>query len=237
MKINAQTPTETSCMNPQVISYLALRRALGILGLSFPVILVAGSMISGECSWIQSSISLYYHTGMRNVFVGVLFALAVFLFAYKGYDLRDAIAGKLGCLFALGIAFFPTSVTEHCNSITSSIHFFSAGSFFLVLSYFSIVLFTKGSINPTRRKKMRNKLYRICGYTILGCALLIALYLYIFEKRTPSLKSLNPVFWLESMALWAFGISWLTKGKAILRDLEENNPPPLARDHEPAEKS
>jgi hypothetical protein len=224
--------------NPQVISNLTLRRAVGILGISFPVILVTGSMISGMCHEVQSSISIYYHTGMRDVFIGVLCILAMFLFAYKGYDRRDAIAGKLGCLFVLGIAFLPTSVTEHCNpciiggtnnEILSSIHFFSAGAFFLVLSYFSIVSFTKGSDNPTRRKRVRNKLYRICGYAILGCTLLIAIYLCIFEKRVPALLQYHPVFWLESIALWAFGISWLTKGEAILRDMEENNPPLVPR--------
>jgi hypothetical protein len=29
---------------------------------------------------------------------------------------------------------------------------------------------------------------------------------------------LNPVFWLESLAVEAFGVSWLTKGETILKD-------------------
>ena len=28
----------------------------------------------------------------------------------------------------------------------------------------------------------------------------------------------NPVFYLEGLALWAFGISWMTKGEVILED-------------------
>jgi len=31
-------------------------------------------------------------------------------------------------------------------------------------------------------------------------------------------KGLNPVFWLETITIEAFGISWLTKGQAILKD-------------------
>ena len=34
----------------------------------------------------------------------------------------------------------------------------------------------------------------------------------------PSLLKLNPVFWLESLAIVAFGVSWFVKGEAILKD-------------------
>ena len=37
----------------------------------------------------------------------------------------------------------------------------------------------------------------------------------LHERRRPAyrqpLESLRPVFWLESLALWAFGISWFVK--------------------------
>jgi hypothetical protein len=166
---------------------------------------------------------------MRNVFIGIMCALAFFLFAYKGYDRRDTIAGNLGCIFALGVAFFPTSVTEPLSDcipvpfevpVISSIHFISAGSLFIVFACFSICLFTRGSPEPTSRKRNRNILYRISGYTIVASIGLIALYFIFFEKRYPALRNYHPVFWLESIALWAFGIAWLTKGKALLNDLE-----------------
>jgi hypothetical protein len=31
-------------------------------------------------------------------------------------------------------------------------------------------------------------------------------------------KGYHPVFWLEALAIFAFGTSWSTKGEAILRD-------------------
>ena len=214
--------------DPRVISYLTLRKAVGILGITFPVIVVAGSLILGGCEGIQSSISTYYHTNMRNIFVGILCAIALFLFAYKGYDKRDAIAGNLACLFALGVAFFPTSVSESIlpcipypfeNHIISTIHFVSAGGFFLVIAYFSIFLFTIKDANPTRMKLTRNRLYRVCGYIILACILLIAAYsICLSYDSCQGLQRYDPIFWLETIALWAFGISWLTKGKTILVD-------------------
>ena len=210
-----------------MIAYLRLRKAVGILGISFPVVLVIGSVIATDCREIQSSISSYYHTGMRDVFVGFICAIALFLFAYKGYDYRDAVAGSLACLFGLGVAFFPTSVTgpfTHCipapidNRILGSVHFVSAGLFFLVLAYFSLVLFTKGAKNPTKKKLKRNLLYTISGYTILGAIVLIVIYTAVLKDWVPVLQDYDPIFWLETIALWAFGISWLTKGEALLAD-------------------
>ena len=96
---------------PEVISYYTMRRAIGILGITLPLILVAGSSLFGGCDEVQYSISTYYHTNMRNIFVGYNCAVALFLFAYRGHDWRDNLAGYLGCIFVLGVAFIPCSVS------------------------------------------------------------------------------------------------------------------------------
>ncbi len=212
---------------PLVISYLTLRRAIGILGILFPFILVIGSMATGGCREIQPSISDYYHTNMRDVFVGILCAVALFLFSYRGYNYQDNIAGNLACIFALVVAFFPTSATEptaSCNNpaafsnpLTGKIHLVAAGLLFTVLAYFSLFLFTKGVSKPTPQKIQRNKIYKICGFVILGCILLLIFYFSIPSLEF-CLKKYKPVFWIETIALWAFGTSWLIKGQYLLRD-------------------
>jgi hypothetical protein len=213
---------------PEVVSYLTLRRAVGIIGLSLPVVMLAGSMLLFDCDEVQGSISKYYHTAMRNVFVGSLCAVALFLWAYKGYK-RDAAdrkymipdnpAGNLAALFALGVAFFPTFIgpndltscihDEYKHRIIGYFHLFWAFSFFLSLAYFSLILFTKG------KNRNANRLYKICGYTILGCLVLIIIYLFLLKENFPQLRQIKPIFWLEALALWAFGISWLVKGKVL----------------------
>ena len=215
-------------INPQLISYITLRKTVGILGILFPVVIVVGSVIIGECDEILGNLSTYYHTNMRNLFVGILCAIALFLFAYKGYERIDSIAGNVACVFALLVAFFPTSVTESVtpcilgpyeNKISSSIHFFSAGGFFLVMAYFSLFLFTKKEPKSTKMKLKRNKLYRICGYIILGCIFLMAV-LFLCERLHwwTGIQKYHPIIWLETMTLWAFGISWLVKGNTIMID-------------------
>lgn len=214
--------------DPQLISYQTLRRAVGILGIAFPIVLLIGSIICCGCNEVQTSISSYYHTGMRNIFVGILCAIALFLFTYKGYDYRDSVAGDLACIFALGVALFPTSVTDavtQCiaypinNQIIGKIHYVSAAGLFLVLSYFSIFLFTIKDKEPTKMKLKRNIIYKVCGYVMLGCIVLIGLYSICHDyDKCKCLLDIRIVFWLEAIALWAFGISWLTKGNSILMD-------------------
>ncbi len=222
-RVRGKIQTEESHERSLVISYLTLRKLIGILGFSFPAILVGGVLILGGDE-IQSSISYYYHTSMRDVFVGVLCAIAVFLFSYKGYDRVDDVVGNLGCLFALGVAFLPTTREEppsDASPVAGYLHLTFAALFFLTLIYFSLFLFTKtgGPGTPSKQKQRRNRVYRVCGYTMLGCIVLIAVYFTILREKLQNLEYLNLVFWLESVAVMAFGVSWLTKGQAILKDI------------------
>jgi hypothetical protein len=211
-------------MNNLVISYLALRKAIGYLGIALPVVLSLGAWIFFQ-DGIQSSISSYYHTGMRGVFVGTLCAIGVFLLSYRGYDRSDNIVGNLCCVFAVGAALFPVApdyATTSCVRVIGGIHLAFAALFFLTLICFSLFLFTKTDRSEPlpKGKRRRNTVYRACGYAMLICILLIAVYHLIPCKARSLLEVYNPVYWLEAIAVWAFGISWLTKGAAIavLRD-------------------
>jgi len=85
-----------------------LRLIVGVLGMALPIVLVVwGFFLSG---WPpQDSLSDYYSLRTRDAFVGILFVIGWILFAYKGYKKWDSIVGKLACVFAMGVAFFPNS--------------------------------------------------------------------------------------------------------------------------------
>lgn len=220
---------EATKQNPDslLIHYLTLRKSVGILGILLPVILVLGVNFLSRCGVLQDSISDYYYTKMGHYMTGTLCAVSLFLFSYKGYGPRDFWAGKAASLFALGVAFFPCSnfyplsvckVLElKGNQTINIVHFGSAALLFLTFAFFSLVLFTKGVAHPTKRKLQRNTVYRICGIIILLSILLIFLY-SVIPALHERFKHLKPIFWLEFLALEAFGISWLTKGEALLPD-------------------
>lgn len=199
-----------------VISYLTLRKMVGLLGILLVPILVVGSFILDRTNYIQVSTSAYYHTSMRNALVGIVCGISLFLLSYNGYTRTDSIASKLAGLFALGIAFFPTSATNDKNDIISILHYVTSGIFFAILAYMSIFLFTKTSGNMTPEKKKRNRVYRVCGIVMAVCVTGIPMgSIPAIHDRIIFLK---PTLILETLALVAFGISWLTKGEFLLKD-------------------
>jgi hypothetical protein len=207
--------------NALVFSYLTLRKAIGWLGTLFPFVLALGALLIFGTG-LQDSVSLYYYTGMGDVFVGTLFAIGFFLLSYKGYERKDDIAGDLACLFAVGVALFPTAPENSTSNQTliGYVHFAFAALFFLTLIYFSLFLFTKSDPNQpsTRKKRQRNAVYWLCGIIMLLCIGLIAAYHVLPAQTVAPYVPYQPVFWLEALAVVAFGFSWLTKGEAILGD-------------------
>lgn len=89
-----------------VLSYMGLRQMIGLLAATLPFILYFGGKFIFDVP-LQRSLSYYYHTGMGDVLVGVMCAVAFFMFAYKGYNRKDNWLGHLCCLFSLGIALAP----------------------------------------------------------------------------------------------------------------------------------
>jgi hypothetical protein len=206
-----------------------LRNAIGIIGILLPFVLAFGNMLFRGFV-IQDSISSYYYTPMRDVLVGSLCAIGVFLFSYKGYDDpnhawrrlpfkgTDDFASTLAGVCAVGVALFPTqsgptTLNEFIGSERSAgLHVLFAAVFFSSLAFISFWLFPKhGSPKDDPVSEHERLVYRLCGAAIVVC---IALIVVVWALPSDSLiKRLYPVLFLESGAILAFSISWFTKGK------------------------
>ncbi|HOV99740.1 MAG TPA: DUF998 domain-containing protein [Bacteroidota bacterium] len=211
-----------------ILSYLSLRRMIGVMGISLPIILVLGGLVQ-ENPIVESSISAYYYTNMRDFYVGLLSGVALFLISYKGYEKIDEIVCKLSGICIIGLLLFPTSfngttpmkvgILQVNNSVSESIHLTFGAGFFVLLAYNSIFLFTKkgpGGGIISREKKRRNLVYRICGCVMILS--IIAIFIYQTFYADTELSKYYPVLICESVALLAFGISWLVKGDTLFRD-------------------
>ena len=165
-----------------VISYLGVRRAIGAVGLLLPVLL-------GPVGWlvfgveIQDNMSSYYHTRLRDVFVGALCTIGVFLFCYRGYDWIESWTANFGCLSALGLALFPLDADSdplHQRSVVGWLHTVSGGAFFLTLAFYSLYHFPssraeKREVAPHEAE--RNFVYRASGVVILLSLIAMGAYL------------------------------------------------------------
>lgn len=200
-----------------VHSYLFLRRAIGLIGIALPAVLIIGKVLLDGGGPLDS-ISNYYYSDMRGVLVGSMSAVGVFLLSYRGYGLVDDITGDVAAVGAIGVALFPTTpfvgTPSHTAQVIGTVHIASAALFFTALIVFCFFLFTKSdTTNPTGRKRVRNWVYVTCGVIILVCMILVGVVQVALHV---GVGSPHWVLWLETGAVMAFGIAWLVKGETLL---------------------
>lgn len=204
-----------------ILSYLQLRRSIGVLGLALPVILGPIGKLCGIP--LQENMSSYYHTGLRDVFVGIMCSFGVFLYCYSGQGI-ERLLGRLGAFSAIGIALFPMSQPGVKDWVVASIeliHILCGGLFFLTLAYFSLFIFPGGEplweLPP--RRKVRHAIYYMSGLVILGCLTAMGTQMFLLPVSWSEwLGYFGFSFWMEWIAVWAFASAWLVKGEAILGD-------------------
>lgn len=185
------------------INTIRLRAMIGWLGMLLPwlVVLLVG--------YFPQSISATWYTNACTVFMIVLGSASILLMCYKGYERIDDITLTLAGVAGLGVCLFPCAISNSTErvgtfltnkNVSDIIHCASAVIFFLLLAYNSIFLFTKGDGTPTKRKKIRNVIYIVSGIGMIASFLLLLL------------PHFHTQVWLvETIALFFFGISFLTK--------------------------
>ena len=215
--------------NPDVnISYLLLRLAIGIIGISLPVLLVAGTMIAEGCTRLQPSISHYYYSTMHFAFIFTLSILGIFLLTYRSKNKFENWLSNLAGLFAVCVCIFPTgydgfkdgcgchylSVVMNTKPIIGYLHLGFAGLLFTCFIIFCFSIFQKSDelgADP-KKKHRRNITYTICGWVIALSIAAIGV-IQIFKIYAP-----YSTFILETTSLLAFGFSWLLKGSLLWKN-------------------
>lgn len=211
-------------------SQYRLRKTIGILGIALPLLL----LVNHEN--LLASMSHYYYTSASIFFIGILIAFGLILFTYEGYPLDPSRKERLSddsattlaaiCIFitvlipttwdgAMGQIHFKNNthyLFGHANPIKGTIHLASAGLFLILLGYMCFAKFTMSKKITAARKRF----YQICGIAIWSSvAILIILFIIDSKLIDDKLNSYFPAytFWFETIAVWAFGIAWLVKGK------------------------
>lgn len=217
-----------------------LRKLIGVLGIMLPLLLpLFLYMYSGHIPPLES-ISHYYYTQAQSVFTIIISLMAVFLMIYKTEHRIDFYISFIAGFFALMVIFFPT---DNINELTTGLdkayiitipenntvriyfHYISAAIFLLCLTYMSLFQFTKPRVKwdeRTPEKKNRNAVYIICG-VFMSIALIVILLGAILKVIPEDIYMKHHLtFWMETVAVICFGISWLVKGEAILGDQKKH---------------
>lgn len=112
------------------------------------------------------------------------------------------------------------------HAVSSYIHFGCATALFTFLAFYSFRVFPhidenrhKKNGKLTSAKSKRNTIYYITGWIIVISIVAIASQ-WIWGKAW---DNYNLTFWFEAFALWAFGISWIVKGRLWGKFLLDDN--------------
>lgn len=192
---------------------------------------------------LKDSISHFYYSTVGELFTGALCAVALFLFTYKGYDKPsygkyhyvpgDNFMCNFAGAMALLVVIFPTSsetdITDNFRTFVSSenagyVHYVAAALFFFTLSMISFVNFRRTKKPEDFGKNISHPIFKSCAVIMLLC-LFALVVVYILEKLSVDVswaETYNLTFWLETVMLLAFGISWIIKGEIDQEVMNKN---------------
>ena len=200
-----------------VATYLLLRRAIGWIGTLLPIVVIVGdaAFSSGP---LPNSLSDFYYTPMRNILVGALCVLGVFLMLYDVSVRFDRWITNAAGVGVLGVAFLPGSPpVPHLTTsqeVIGNLHVFFASIAFLGLAatmwrFGYAVSDGPDAPPPSPRGSV---FYRASACVMLGFVLLsgVAILLPLSIQN-----STLAIYDTEAVAIFTFGISWLGKGKAL----------------------
>ena len=179
-------------------------------------------VIAISLAWLTSlfsqtpleSISASYHADgwSRDIFVGFLFAISAFLFAYNGRSTFQMVLTKIAAFAAIGVAIFPCYCGGH-EEIIPYVHYVSAAVMFLILAAFCYSFFKRARGKRYPQAKFRAYIYAVCGLIIAASIAVMALDFVLGGAISSKVRRIT--FYCETTALIAFGVAWLAESRIL----------------------
>lgn len=244
-----QRPTDLSdTSDPDVRfarAYLRIRVAIGVTGILLPPVLwfLEGVLLKGD--WhLRESLSAYYYSGARDVFVGGLCIIGFLMLTYTtGSTSRaDFIFSTLAGIAVLGVALFPTDrpaevAGEHvCGTVADQlaagctvlhqnlgegvvggIH---KGSAFLFIAFLACLCWAFAASEKDHHTDPGNPHgpFHVRFHRRCAGAIVIA---GLWALLGPDMGNLTNLYAGEVAAVWVFGSSWLFKGWDLVKQWRE----------------
>lgn len=199
-------------------TYLTLRYAIAITGALLPLLVYGVGAAKGVP--LQDSISAYYwasphgqNAPSRDWLVGSIFAVAGFLYLYKGFSKAENVLLNTAAVCAVGAAVFP--MEWHCepNCGKFSFHGFFAVSMFTLLAF--VVWFRARdtlSLLPKDAKPSSaayRRTYQVIGFVMLASPLTAFILSSLIGARS------SYIFFIEAAGIWAFALYWWVKSSEL----------------------
>jgi hypothetical protein len=216
-------PTDRQSIEARYVrSYLWLRVFVGVLGVALPFLLVFVDKIAFHGSpFPRGSLSAYYYSGMREVFVGALSAIGVFLIAYKVAERNlDNTLSFVAGFSAIVIPLFPTARTSQLipltplqdllgESVVKEVHFVASAVFLVSLTVMSFFFGKREGARPPRAGTRSPRFWQWFHWSCAGLMAAALVWMCVTALAGGPNRS---VLVGQAVTAWAFGASWLMKG-------------------------
>lgn len=206
---------ETFCQTPAhfiVETYFTLRIVIAGAAIILPVALLTWVAIDPGLQ-MMDSISAFYYTPARSLFVGTLVAIGVALVAYRGYTRGENLLLNAAGGLAIVAALFPTvDPAMTAQTPASVIHAVAAVAFF-VLAALSIFFYgeeTVGALPNPKQRRRYHRTYRLLTILVLVLPLGALVVSWVVDSGAA-------LFAVEAAALFAFAAFWLVKTHELAR--------------------
>lgn len=221
-----------------------LASMVGYVAIGLPLVLAAGGLAWARLGLgtFPTSISAFYYESilLGDVFVGALAFIGTLMLAYRGWNRKVADLATAAGIAAYFVALFPIGgwmregQAEPAFALAALIvHFSGAAALFLILAFFCLFVFTRvephqalGDPVALSAKRKRDAIYKAAGWIILASIGAIGIDAVI------GLPLPRATFWAETVALLAFGVSWIVQGRAsghLLLDERDRHDKAIAR--------
>jgi len=210
-----------------VRSYLWARVGVGVLGIVLPLVLVFLDKLAFHGNpFVRGSLSVYYYSGMRDEFVGILSAIGIFLITYKVAERNlDNTASLLAGTSAIAIPLFPTGQPPYAHvSLTplqkligeawcTRVHFTASAVFLVSLTLITFFFGVREGNRPPRPgMHFSPASWRRFHWTCTALMVLALVWIVITLSVGWPPRALLIGEWVSA---WAFGASWLGKGAEL----------------------
>ena len=219
-------------VRPLVMSYLTLRKCVGGIGGLLPFVLLVGNELIGYGT--EPSMSAYYYTPMRNIWIGALCVLGVFLIAYDGWDLPDKVIHYQPCRSmhprrgACPLALVGQVTTREMT--VGRFHLAFAALAFLMLGLMSLRFATRTSMPPGL--PLRTRIGYALGFTPPGDSTATAAEVAVYRASGFVILVGVAIFYPTTKAGWdwllvlehgcmlvAFGVAWFLERDHAAREI------------------
>jgi hypothetical protein len=217
-------------------SYLLIRATVGVIGIALPILLMVGEGFFQGSIHARGSLSAYYHSPMRDMFVGGLCVVGVLLLTYLAGQPHtvDFVFSTIAGVAIIGVVAMPTNRPDlpdgaplcgphtnpeppDCSSVESTFgeHQVAVGHAICGVVFIASLLVVCLAFAHRERVDRNKPGWALVHYTCAGAMVVAAAWWVIGTWLEVDIFTLQPLYVCEVVSVWAFGVSWFLKGDAL----------------------